>query len=271
MEAGTKEGAAAAVADEIPERGLAAYVAEFFGTFTLVFFVTMVVSEFIQAPVSQGAGLPATQPFVDWAVIGLVHVFALFLIIQTVAIVSGAHVNPAITFALTIIREIRPIDAAIYIVVQLLGGTLGALVTKGILTNEGRDVHYGAVSLSAVISHHTFTGLCVEALGTFFLVWAVVGVAVNPQALKAWAGLVIGGTLGAAVMIGGSLTGGGFNPARAFGPALVSNFWGGKGAGSWLLVWVLGPLIGAAVAGVGYLYMFAMPGKKGPFGMRPVG
>ena len=107
------------------DRGTAAYIAEFIGTFALVFFITMVVSLFLE----HGApGLP--QPFIDWSVIGLVHVFVLFMLIQTLAIVCGAHFNPAVTLALTAIREIKPIDAGIYIVVQLAGGTLGALVTK---------------------------------------------------------------------------------------------------------------------------------------------
>jgi glycerol uptake facilitator protein len=272
LEAGSVQaGGADFLTGEIPERGVAAYLAEFLGTLTLVFFITMVVSEFIQAPTATAPGVTPTQPFIDWAVIGLVHVLALFLIVQTIALVSGAHVNPAITVGLAAIRQIRPIDASIYVVMQLLGGTVGALITKGLLTTEGKDVHFGAVDVSAVISHHTFTGMCVEALGTFFLVWAVVGVAVNPTAFKSWAGLVIGGTLGLIVMIGGSLTGGSFNPARAFGPALVSGFWSSKTAGAWILIWVLAPLVGAVAAAVSYLYLFLLPGKKGPFGMRPVG
>jgi MIP family channel proteins len=254
----------------IPERGLGAYLAEFIGTFTLVFFITMVVSQFVQAPQAVAAGASPTQPFVDWAVIGLVHIFALFLIVQTIALVSGAHVNPAITVGLTAIRQIRLIDSAIYIVMQLLGATLGALVTKALITDVGRDVHWGAPSLSATTIHHKLgIGFGVEAMGTFFLVWAVVGVAVNPQGLKAWAALAIGGTLGAIVMIGGALTGGSYNPARAFGPDLVSGHWGG--VGNFLVAYVLAPLVGAIAAAISYVYLFLLPGKKGPFGMRPVG
>lgn len=249
---------------------MAAYIAEFVGTATLVFFITMVVSEFVQAPTAAATSVAQSQPFVDWAVIGLVHIFVLFVIIQTIALVSGAHVNPAITVALTAIRQIRPIDAAIYIVMQLAGATIGALLTKALITQLGRDVHYGAPSLSQTTIHHSLgVGFGVEALGTFFLVWAVVGVAVNPQGLKAWAGLVIGGILGAAVMIGGSLTGGSYNPARAFGPALVSGHWGG--AGNFIVAYVLAPLVGGVAAALAYLYLFLLPGKKGPFGMKPVG
>ena len=93
-----------------------------------------------------------------------------------------------------------------------------------------------------------FPGMVVEALGTFFLVWAIVGVAVNPRGDQGWAALAIGGTLGMPVMVFGPLTGAGFNPARAFGPALVSGEWGG--ADDFILVYVLAPVIGALVAGV---------------------
>ena len=82
--------------DVIPARGPAAYVAEFIGTFALVLFITLAVSEFATAPVPSPGGA-ASQPFIDFSVIGLVHVFALFFLIQTLAVVSGAHFNPAVT------------------------------------------------------------------------------------------------------------------------------------------------------------------------------
>jgi MIP family channel proteins len=266
-----EDAAAATVTDVIPARGPAAYVAEFIGTFALVLFITLAVSEFATAPVQATPTAPAVQPFIDWSVIGLVHVFALFFLIQTLAVVSGAHFNPAITAALAAIRQIRLIDAGIYVVVQLAGGVCGALVTKLILKHfdNANAVHYGAVKVSDKLNHATGLGMLVEALGAFFLVWAVVGVAVNPAAFREWAGLVIGATLGLAVMVGGPLTGAGFNPARAFGPDLVANAF--DGGGRFLLVYVLAPVLGALLAAFLYMQMFVLPGKKGPLGMGPVG
>ncbi|MEA2429416.1 MAG: glycerol uptake facilitator protein [Thermoleophilaceae bacterium] len=266
--------AAAAVGDIPPERGPAAYLAEFLGTFVLVLAVTLAVSEFGRAPLSaQELAQGASPPFIDFSVIGLVHVFVLFMLIQTLAIVSGAHFNPAVTAALAAIRQIRGIDAAIYVVLQLAGGVLGALVTKLILKPgnfpNAKAVNYGAVGISDALGGSTGLAMLVEGIGTFLLVFAIVGVAVNPNAFREWAGLVIGGTLGFAVMLGAGLTGAGFNPARAFGPALASGHWGG--AGTWLLVYVLAPLIGALIAAFAYMQMFVMQGKKGPFGMSPVG
>jgi glycerol uptake facilitator protein len=257
--------------DPIPPRGAAAYLAELIGTFGLVFFVCTVVV--LYAPAAQPAaqpGLPAVQPFQDWAVIGLVHAFILFALIQTLGIISGAHFNPAVTVALTAIRQIRPPDAAIYIAMQLIGGILGALVCKLMFDNAlGKSANWGAVGLGGAVAGKASVGFLGEVIGTFFLVWAIVGVAVSPRAARDWAGFAIGATLGAAVMILGPVSGAGFNPARALGPALVGDF--GQGAGTWLLVWVLGPIVGALLAAFVYFQMFILPGKKGDEGLEPVG
>jgi glycerol uptake facilitator protein len=247
---------------EVPERGPAAFVAEFIGTFALVFFITMTVSLYVKP------ATPTFQPFIDFSVIGFVHVLALFMLVQTLAVVSGAHFNPAVTLALLGIRQIRAADAVIYWLCQFAGGILAALVTKSLLSDEGGPVHYGS---PAVSNHLTlFGGICGEAIGTFFLVWAIVGVAVNPQAVKGWAGLVIGGTLGLAVMAIGPVTGGSFNPARALGPAIVGHGFS-PNAVKWALAYVVGPCIGGVAAALVYHTMFILPGKKGAEGMQPVG
>ena len=247
------------------ERGPAAYLAEFIGTFMLVFMITAAVSLYVVPPSPQ---VPV-QPFIDFSVIGLVHVFVLFMLIQTLAVVSGAHFNPAVTVALTALRQIRPPDAAIYIVVQIAGGILGALFTKALLSDEGEAVNYGATLVSARLDESNWLGFLAEMTGTFFLVWAIVGVAVNPGALREWAGLVIGGTLGLGVMVLAPLTGAGFNPARSIGPALISD--DGLGFGDLAIVYILGPVVGALLAAGIFYYLFILPGQKGPGGMEPVG
>src|SRR4051812_16876963 len=187
------------VVDTYVDRGPAAYIAELIGTFALVFFITMVVTLYIAVP---PAGQP--QPFIDWSVIGLVHAFVLFMLIQSLAVISGAHFNPAVTAAMMAIRQIRPSEAFIYIVLQFAGGILGALLTKGLISNEGASAHYGATAVSAArLDHSIWLGAVCEAVGTFFLIWAIVGIAVNPAGLKDWAGLGIGTTLGFLVMVFG--------------------------------------------------------------------
>jgi glycerol uptake facilitator len=237
-------------------------VAEFIGTFALTFFIVMVLIEFVPAPVS------GVRPYIDFGVIGLVHLLILFVLVQTLAIVSGAHFNPAVTLGLLVIRQIRAADAVIYWLCQFAGGIVAALVAKALLTEEGTVTHYGATTLSGQTT--LFGGICAEAIGTFFLVWAIVGVAVNPQAVKGWAGLVIGGALAMGVMIMGPITGAGFNPARSFGPAIVGHAFD-PNAIKWVLLYVLGPAVGAVGAALGYFYMFILPGKKGAEGLEPVG
>ena len=255
------------------ERGPAAYLAEFIGTFGLVFFVATVLM--LYAPGPQPAtqpGLPPVQEFQDWSVIGLVNAFILFALIQALAVASGAHFNPAVTAALTAIRQIRPIDAAIYIVVQLLGAVAAGFVVKLMFDNPnaaGTEPTFGAVRVGEVAAGSTGAALAAEVIGTFFLVWAIVGVAVNPRGIRDWAGFAIGATLGAAVMILGPLSGGSFNPARAFGPALFGEF--DQSALEWILIWVVGPLIGALLAAFVYVQTIILPGRKGTEGMEPVG
>ena len=265
-------GATAAAAPRIPDRGPAAYVAEFIGTFALVFAICAAVVIFLPSPpeAPAGAQAPVTGTlFQDYAVIGLVHVLALFFLIQTLAVMSGAHFNPAVTVAMTVVRQIKPIDSAIYVLMQLAGATLGALLVKLLYDQVDSADKFGAVGFNEDRLDTTLQGMGIEALGSFFLVWAIMGVAVNPSAIKDWSGLVIGGTLGFAVMIAAPMTGAGFNPARALGPAIVANEFGGTGR--WLLLYVLAPLIGALVAVFLYSWLMVTEGKKGRGGAEPVG
>jgi MIP family channel proteins len=230
----------------VQDRGLAAYITELVGTFFLVFVIGTVVSLYVATGGQAQFGS-------DFAVIGLVHAFVLFLLVQTLAAVSGAHLNPAITLAATTLKRIDPVDAIVYVLAQLSGAVLGALLVKGLLTDEGAAANYGALDVSPLLGGD-FAGMIVEGIGTFLLVLAVVAVALNPRAWQSWAPLVIGTTLGFLVMIFGPLTGGGFNPARWFGPALIGEEWGG--------VWpyIVGPIVGSLLAVAFYKFVI-VPGE----------
>jgi len=223
-------------------RSTSAYAAELIGTFFLVVFIALAVT------VNSEAGLGYT----DVAVVGLVHAFALLMIIATIGGASGAHVNPAVTIALAAVRKIGPVDAAIYILVQIAGAILAVLVVKLMIQDGSADaVNLGAPAVAEnFLDGKAAAGMLGEALGTFALVWAIMGVAVNPSAAKDWAPLVIGATLGLAVFAIGPMTGGSFNPARAFGPALISGEFGD--AGTFLLAYVVGPIAGGLAAALLY-------------------
>jgi glycerol uptake facilitator protein len=232
----------------VQDRGLAAYIAELIGTLFLVFVVGTVVSLYLSTN-------PASQTGSDFAVIGLVHAFVLFGLIMAFGQVSGGHFNPAVTLAATAMRRIDPVDAVVYVLAQLSGGVLGALLVKGLLLDEGRATDYGAVGVSPLLGSAS-QGAIVEALGTFLLVLVICAVAFNPRARQEWAPFAIGTTLGFAVMIFGPLTGGSFNPARWFGPALI-----GDAFGSFSDFWpyIVGPLVGAVAAVLVYRFVIAGP------------
>ncbi len=162
---------------------------------------------------------------------------------MTFGAVSGGHFNPAVTLAAAMLKRIDPVDAVVYILAQLSGAVLGALLVKGLLLDEGRAAQLRRrLEVSRLLAGN-FAGSVVEALGTFMLVLAILAVALNPRAWQDWAPLAIGLTFGFAVMIFGPLTGACFNPARWFGPALIGDDWGG--------VWpyLVGPLVGADARG----------------------
>lgn len=231
------------------QRGLSAYLAELIGTFLLVFFVTSAVVLFVATGEQAQFGS-------DFAVVGLVHAFLLFGLIVMFGIVSGGHFNPAVTLAVAAIRRISPIDAAIYILAQLSGGVLGVLLSKGLLLDEGRATSYGAAQVTGLLGGN-LQGAIVEMIGTFCLVLVILAAVFSRKSVKDWAPLAIGTTLGFIVMVGGPLTGGAFNPARWFGPALVGNEWGD--------VWpyVIGPLLGAALAAAVFRFVLE-PGGPAP-------
>ena len=229
------------------DRGLAAYIAELIGTLLLVFFVTSVVSLYVATGENAQFGS-------DFAVVGLTHFLVLFALIISIGVASGGHFNPAITAAFIAIRRIDPIDGLVYILAQLSGGVLGALLTKAFLLDEGRASDYGTPKVSALLGG-AFQGFLLEGIGTFVLVLTVLAVALNPETRR-WAALAVGGALGLGVMVIGPLTGGSFNPARWFGPALVGNHFTDWWA------YVLGPLVGGLLAAG--VYKFIIEPASGP-------
>ena len=231
------------------DRGLAAYITELVGTFFLVFFIASVVLLYVATGAQAQFGS-------DFAVVGLVQGFVLFALIITLGAVSGGHFNPAVTAAAAALRRIDTVDAVVYILAQLSGGVLGALLAKGLLLDEGRAGNYGAATISPLLGSN-FEGFIVEGIGTFVLVLAFLAVAFNPRVRQEWAPLAIGLTLAFLVMVFGPLTGAAFNPARWFGPALIgeefSDVWPYLG----------GELVGAMLAAAFFALVLA-PGERGP-------
>jgi len=206
--------------------------AEFVGTMVFVFLGAGSVVAF-------AAGGPAAGA--TGAVgVALAHGVGMAVIVSMTMSISGGHMNPAVTTGLWIANKIDGKLALQYILAQLLGALVGAALVKGILPRPGVTLALGGTPHLA--GDVTFLqGVWIEAALTFFLVSAVFGTAVSPQAPKI-AGFSIDLTIFVDALVGGNLTGAMMNPARAFGPALINVSLNGQA------VYWIGPLLGAAVA-----------------------
>jgi MIP family channel proteins len=153
---------------------------------------------------------------------------------------SGAHYNPSVTIAFTLARHFPVRDALAYISAQLIGATTAAFLLLAAWT--GRPAHLGATLPSV----NDGTALGYEIVLTAFLMFVITAVATDTRAVGAAAAIAIGGTVGLDALFGGPITGASMNPTRSFGPALASGTW----SGFW--IYVVGPVIGAAVGVFAY-------------------
>ncbi|MFQ5854017.1 MAG: MIP/aquaporin family protein [Anaerolineae bacterium] len=204
-------------------------IAELIGTFILVF-------------IGAGAGALGSGGIVG---VALAHGIAVTVIVYTVGAVSGAHVNPAVTFGVAVAGKIEWRRAVWYWIAQVIGAVLAALVLLFVL--GGQSGNLGATTLGSGTS--PIQGVVIEAVLTVFLMMSVLvsGVLGKNGNL---AGVAIGFVLIMDILMGGSLTGASMNPARTLGPAIVM----GNFADLW--VYLVGPLAGGAIAAglIRYLY-----------------
>ena len=174
--------------------------------------------------------------------IALVHGLALAIIVSATMNISGGHINPAVTTGLWMAGKIDGRAATRYVVAQLVGALIGAALVKGLLPAAAvRVTLAGAPRLAATVTFGQ--GVLIEAVLTFFLMTAVFGTAVSPEAPKI-GGFGIGLAVFVDAVVGGDLTGAAMNPARAFGPAVIAADMHGQA------VYWIGPLLGAAAAAV---------------------
>jgi MIP family channel proteins len=195
----------------------------------------------------------ATAPDLGGGIVIVAGAFGLSISLLAAGIgpISGGHINPAITFAMLITGRISIPKGVMYIIAQLLGAAIGMLLLKAFLSAEAFDVipPAGGNNVSQAVANN-LAAVGVEALITFFLVWTVFATAVSPKGNTIIAPLVIGFAVFVIHLVAIPLTGTGANPARTFGPALVQGDWDDH----WVY-WV-GPLLGAALAGLSYWTLY---------------
>lgn len=208
-----------------------ALVAELIGAFTLIF---------------TGAGSILADSMsggkVGMVGIAFAHGLAIATMVAAAGHISGGHYNPAVSAAFVATGRMPVASGAAYVVAQLVGASLAAFfLTAAFPEAVRRAVTLGTPALAQGISPGT--GIIVEAILTFFLVYVIFGTAVDSRGPRIAAGLFIGLVITMDIFAGGWLTGAAMNPARAFGPALFAGAWTNQ-----VVYWV-GPLIGGVLAG----------------------
>jgi aquaporin Z len=169
--------------------------------------------------------------------IGLVHALALTAIVYAIGYRSGAQVNPAVTIGLLVAKKIGGKEAVVYIIAQIIGAVIAAAVVFLIFGSEM------SASVTLPSDDNVMRALILETVMTFTLVYVVLATTTSKNfKIVPLAGLAIGFTLGLNVIFGGSITGGSLNPARSFGPALIT--W--EFAYQWIY-WVA-PIAGGLIA-----------------------
>jgi MIP family channel proteins len=214
------------------------FVAEFIGTFALIFFGagSICADRYLQA---SGGSLGLLG-------IALAHGLAIAIMVSALGHISGGHFNPAVSIGFWVTKRIGTVEVFLYWAAQILGGIAAAFVLRAFIPEETwRAVALGTPELVRDFSR--LSAMILEAVATFFLVFVVFATAVDERgAFRAIAGFGIGLTITLGILVIGPLTGAALNPARAFGPALASNHWT-----NWGVYWI-GPLAGGFVAGLLY-------------------
>ncbi len=207
-----------------------ALAAEFIGTFMLVF---------------AGTGAVVTNAMHEGALghFGISLVFGLVIMVSIFAFghISGGHFNPAVTLGFTLTNNFPLKRLLPYWLAQFTGAIIGSFAVAHLIGFAGLGVTQPSIPVTSA--------LIVEALLTFLLMIVIMAVATDSRAVGKAAAVAVGGTIALAALLGGPLTGASLNPARSLAPALVAgNF-------SFLYIYFIGPLFGAAVGAIVYKWI----------------
>ena len=235
-------------------------LAEFIGTFFLVFMgagaaaITLMITKGTAAPNAFNIGIGALGGLGDWLAIGLAFGFAIAAAIYALGNISGCHINPAVTIALWAVKKFPGRDVVPYIIAQLAGASVASLLFAMI-------VGMGAVTIGGLGATAPFPeigylqAMLAELVGTFLLMLAIMGVAVDRRAPPGFAGLIIGLTVAGVIVTIGNISGSSLNPARTFGPYLGDLLLGGTNFWMFFPIYIIGPIVGAVLAALAYNYM----------------
>src|SRR3989440_11650069 len=236
--------------------------AEFIGTALLVF----IGAGSVPAILLLESGTKAPFSGADLGFISMSFGLIIVALVYTIGKVSGCHINPAVTFGLTVTKRFPWREVPSYWTAQVAGGIAGAFAMWGSFGSRAVDLGYG---FGVVHFDHATTAwgsaMLIEAIGTGILLFTILGI-VDTRSPEGWAGLVIGLVVVAIIITVGPVTNASLNPARAIGPLFVTTIHGG--VHNWtqqFLAYIPANLIGAALAVFAYDWM-ATPRKV----VRPI-
>jgi glycerol uptake facilitator protein len=219
--------------------------AEFMGTCLLV----LIGAGSVQAALIINHG---TIDMAGLGMIGFAFAFIITANIFAIGRVSGCHINPAITLALAASRRFAWNEVGPYVVAQYAGAILGGFLIFEVFLPSTATMNLGVTSYA---NGHAMQGFLAEALGTFILVLAVMGSAVDRRAPVGWAALVIGLIVAGVVIALGPASGQGINPARYF-VSYINQWWfGGSLHKEQLAVYTIAPVVGSTIAVFLYDYL----------------
>ncbi|HEY6465679.1 MAG TPA: MIP family channel protein [Candidatus Acidoferrales bacterium] len=218
-------------------------VAEFIGTFTLIFIGagSICADQYLRS---------ANQPGLGILAIALAQGLAFGIMVTAIGHISGGHLNPAVTIGFWVARRLSTIQSLCYWFAQLAGAVFAAYLLSAIVPEATwRNCGLGTPDLATDFTR--LHGMALEAVASFLLVFVFFATAADRKgAFDKIAGFAIGLTITVDILIAYPFTGAAMNPARAFGPALVSRHWVNQG------VYWIGPLIGGVIAGFLYNAIF---------------
>jgi MIP family channel proteins len=199
--------------------------------------------------------------------IAIAHGLTIALLMAGIGVVSGGHINPVVTFAMVVTGQMNPVRGGMYIVAQVIGACIGALLLRAFVSDIVLEAipGGGGQAIASQVVGKSWHGLFLEALGTFVLVWTFFAVAVSPRGnAGTLAPLYIGFAVLVIQIFLVPFTGAGINPARTFGPALFLPGAADGIPGRWDDFWIyyIGPLLGAAAAASLYYAFYLMPSRS---------
>lgn len=221
------------------------FIAEIFGTWALTLFGPASVITLISI---LGGGSAALFG------IGATFGFIVMIMIYVLGHISGTHINPSVTIALSVIGRVPARLVGPYIIAQIIGSIIAGLCLYGFYPVTGKAVHFGSTLPGAGVGDGA--AVVIELLLTMWLLFVIMGVAVDKRAPPGWAGFTIGMIVAADIWIGGPLTGASMNFARSLAPAIAAAMAGDLLPLSKVWIYLVGPIIGGIIGAALYEYIF---------------